>query len=158
MSPRTAKGDPWTHRQRLYVQHAARGLDPVQAGLAAGFKKSYAVSFAKRFSTQYPHVMEAVRQLRKQSCEKAGYDLATAMTQAGEDREFAYREKNPNAAVKASELRSKLSGLLIDRIEITAVDLSGALTAARARVIDVTPAASTQLTQAAEQADADKEG
>jgi hypothetical protein len=41
--------------------------------------------------------------------------------------------------VKACELRAKLSGLLIDRVEVLGVDLRGALEAAERRVIDVAP-------------------
>jgi len=152
MSPLT-RADKWTHRQRELVRLHASGMDMIDAARAAGFSESYAKAINK-FLPRFPHIMAAVGEIRRAVCDQVKYDLATAMTQAGEDREFAYREKNPNAAVKASELRSKLSGLLIDRIEVTAVDLTGALQAARGRVIVV----STQSPQAAEQADTDKAG
>ena len=41
------------------------------------------------------------------------------------------------AYCKATELRAKLSGLLIDRIEVVPVDLKGALEQARHRVVMV---------------------
>ena len=53
--------------------------------------------------------------------------------------------KNPMALVKATELRARLSGLLIDRLEVIEVDLRASLAAAEQRVlsaINLTPALS----------------
>lgn len=69
----------------------------------------------------------------------AVYDLATAMAEAEAVCAFAKQHKNAMAYCKGTELRAKLSGLLIDRIEVVPVDLLGALQRAEARVLDVTP-------------------
>lgn len=68
----------------------------------------------------------------------AVYDLATAMREAEAVCAFAKLHKNAMAYCKGTELRAKLSGLLIDRIEVVPVDLRGALDRAEARVLNVT--------------------
>lgn len=75
----------------------------------------------------------------------AVYDLTIAMKEANDAAAFAREKGNSMALVKAVELRSKLSGLLIDRIEVVPVNLSGALTRAEAGVINVTPLGAQSL-------------
>ena len=60
------------------------------------------------------------------------------MKEADNAAEFARKHKNPMANVKAAELRAKLSGLLIERVEVFSADLKGAIEKAEARVINVT--------------------
>ena len=69
----------------------------------------------------------------------AVYGLVEAMKEAEDAAAFARENKNSMALVKACELRAKLSGLLIDRVELVKVDLTGALARAEARVLSVTP-------------------
>jgi hypothetical protein len=70
----------------------------------------------------------------------AVYDLATAMKEAEDVCAFAKLQKNAMAYCKGTELRAKLSGLLIDRVEIATVDLTSALAKAEARVASQPPA------------------
>ena len=59
------------------------------------------------------------------------------MKEAESAAAFAREHKNPMALVKATELRAKLSGLLIDRLEVVPPDdLKAALLEARTRVIN----------------------
>lgn len=51
------------------------------------------------------------------------YGLVEAMKEAEDAAAFAKLHKNPMANVKACELRAKLSGLLIERVEVLEVDL-----------------------------------
>jgi hypothetical protein len=51
---------------------------------------------------------------------------------------FARAKSNAMAVVKGVELRSKLSGLLIDRVLEVTVDLTDALARAEARLTDMT--------------------
>lgn len=80
-------------------------------------------------SDKTPHAKEASR-LMQQAGTKALiakatdalmaegiYNLKIAMKEAEEAIEFARQTKNANAYVKAVELRSKLNGLLIERVE-----------------------------------------
>ena len=70
----------------------------------------------------------------------AAYDLNRAMEESAEVIAFAKQHKHPTAFFFAVRHRAHLSGLLVDRIELTSVDLAGALAKAEKRVIDVTPA------------------
>ena len=53
------------------------------------------------------------------------------MADCDEAAAFAIKLKNPMSLVKARELKSKLAGLLIERVEQVTIDLTGALEAAR---------------------------
>lgn len=68
----------------------------------------------------------------------AVYDLATAMAEAEAVCTFAKKHKNAMAYCKGTELRAKLSGLLIDRVEVVNVDLRGSIARAEARIINAT--------------------
>jgi hypothetical protein len=61
------------------------------------------------------------------------------MNEVDDATAFARFNKNRMALVKACELRARLSGPLIYRVEIIQVDLRSALEAVEARVITVTP-------------------
>jgi hypothetical protein len=69
----------------------------------------------------------------------AVYGLVEAMKEAEDAAAFAKANKNSMALMKACELRAKLSGLLIERVEVVEVDLTAALARAEACVFDVTP-------------------
>ncbi len=127
-----------TDQQRKYVQHLAAGMPSRAAALAAGYSDSYARVAAHRLASK-PAVVAALEEIRKKGCEMAAYGLGEAMRKAEAVCAFAKKHKNAMAYCKGTELRAKLSGLLIDRFEIVPVDLKGALEAARLRVINVTP-------------------
>jgi hypothetical protein len=59
----------------------------------------------------------------------AVYGLVEAMQEADDVIAFAKAKGNAMAYCKEVELRAKLSGFLIDRVEIATVDLAGALEA-----------------------------
>ena len=59
------------------------------------------------------------------------------MREAEEVCAFARKHKNAMAYCKGTELRAKLSGLLIERVETVTVDLRGSLDQARERVLKV---------------------
>ncbi len=70
----------------------------------------------------------------------AAYGLVEAMKEAEFTAAFAREHRNPMALLKATELRTKLSGLLIDRLEVVpTIDLKGALEQARNRLFNITP-------------------
>jgi hypothetical protein len=134
--------DHLTDKQRKYVEHLAAGMDSRTAAKGAGYSDSYSRVAASRLAKK-PEIAKAIEVIRKKGCEMAAYDLAAAMKEAESAATFARLHRNPMALVKATELRAKLSGLLIDRLEVVPpVDLKGALFEARTRVItivDITP-------------------
>jgi hypothetical protein len=130
--------DHLTDKQRRYMERLASGMPSRAAAKAAGYSDSYARVVMHRLGKN-PAVAKAIEAIRAEGMKMAVYDLATAMREAEAVCAFAKKHKNAMAYCKATELRAKLSGLLIDRVEVVAVDLRGALEAAERRVLDVTP-------------------
>lgn len=126
-----------TERLRRYVDNMGRGMDSFPAAKAAGYSDSYARVAAHRLMKK-PAVAQAIATIRKEGMKVAVYDLATAMREAEAVCAFAKLHKNAMAYCKGTELRAKLSGLLIDRVEVVEVDLRGSLERAEARVINAT--------------------
>ena len=124
-----------TERQRRLVEFVASG-DPVQqAARKAGFSASYARKSSRLL--KHPAIAQAVAAIRAEGRTLAGYGLAEAMKEAEDAARFARLKGNAMALVKSIELRARLSGLLIERIETVTVDLKGSLEAARNRVVMV---------------------
>lgn len=140
-----------TEKQRRYVEHVAAGMDSRAAALKAGYSPSFAKVAAHRLGKKLA-VAQAIASIRSEGRTMAVYDLATAMREADDVCAFAKQHKNAMAYCKATELRAKLSGLLIERVEVVSVDLSGSLARAAHRVLQHNPAL-TQLLQAEAQAD-----
>ncbi len=119
-----------TPRQIRFLELIAAGVTHEEAGKQAGL-----TSAGSRYRClTNPIAIQYLSGLRAESRAIAAYDIAMAMLEAKEARDFAIEHENPMAVVKATELRAKLSGLLIDRVEIATVDLTGALAKAQARV------------------------
>lgn len=122
-------------KEARYAAGIIKGLTKKQAAIEAGFSVSVAEHSANKIHEK-PAVQAAIEQARTEIRAAAVYDHAQAMAEAGEAIAFAKKHGNSMALVKAIELRSKLSGLLIDRAEVkvAVVDVRGALEEARARV------------------------
>jgi phage terminase small subunit len=126
-----------TERLRRLVEFVASG-DPVQqAARKAGFSASYARKSSRLL--KHPAIAQAVAAIRAEGREKAVYDLSRAMQESLDVIEFAKQHKNAMAYFKAVEHRAKLSGLLIDRVEVFTADLKGALLEASKRVVNASP-------------------
>jgi terminase small subunit-like protein len=130
--------DTLTDKQRRYVENISRGMASREAARSAGYSESFARVAAHRIGGK-PAVAQAIEEIQKKGREMAVYDLATAMREANEVCNFAKLHKNAMAYCKGTELRAKLSGLLIDRVEVVEIDLTGALARAEARVLNMTP-------------------
>ncbi len=124
-----------TERQRQLVEYVASGMSVQQAATKAGFAPSYARKSSRLL--KHPGIAQAIAAIRAEGRTLAAYGLAEAMKEAEDAARFARLKGNAMALVKSIELRSRLSGLLIERIETVAVDLKGALEAARNRVVMV---------------------
>ncbi len=124
-----------TERQRKLVQYVATGDPMQQAAKKAGFSPSYARKSSRLL--KHPMIAAAVEAIRAEGRTLAAYDLSEAMKEAEDAARFARLKGNAMALVKSIELRARLSGLLIERIETVTVDLKGSLEAARNRVVMV---------------------
>lgn len=124
-------------KRAKFVCARASGKNGKEAALEAGYAPAYAKQAASRLMKN-PRIARAVDALRQQGVAEAKYDLVRLIRNFEADREFARSTKNAMAAVKASENIGRLSGFLDHRIEVnvTHVDVAGALADARARVRD----------------------
>lgn len=122
-----------SRKQLLYAELRAKGLTQKEASEKVGYSSRTGALKAER----NPQVREYLAEVQKQSAIRASYVVGTAMDEALDGMEFAKATKNATAYVKAVELRAKLSGLLIDKVEVFTADLRGALLEASKRVIQV---------------------
>lgn len=136
-----------TPKQQRYAELRAQGRTQGQAALEAGFHSKTGAYRAER----NPIVRGYLNEIQRSASVRVGYIVATAMDEAKDAMGFARETENATAYVKAVELRAKLSGLLIDRVEVVKMDLKGALVMAEARIISTS--VSTQIEQAAPQAE-----
>lgn len=127
------KPRPLTLKREKYVQAVAAGVASEPAAVAAGYRPSYAKVLARRCKN-VPEVQSAIASIQAKGREAASYDLAKALADCDLAIAFAIEHKNPMALVKATELKCKLSGLLVDRVEVQTVDLTKALADARGRL------------------------
>ncbi len=123
-------------KQAVFVAEYLKDSNGSRAAIAAGYSKHSASQVAYRLLNLSPAVMEAVKEARAIAMRKCEYSAEVAMREAEEAIEFAKETKNANALVKAVELRARLNGLIIDRIDqrmAVMVDLGEALREAKAR-------------------------
>ncbi len=105
--------------QQKFIEFYSQGLTGAESARRAGYAPTNAAGTASRLLKE-PAVMEALDKVRNASQAVATYNLEAAMAETDMCIKFAEATKNANAMVKAVELKSKLSGLLVDRHEITA--------------------------------------
>lgn len=134
-----------TPRQQQFADLLASGLSLTEASKQSGYKSKTSAWEASK----NPHVQQYLATVQSQIRATIGHTVQMAMQEAAEVIAFAKEHDNPMAFCKAVELRAKLSGLLIDRVEVFSMDLKGALDQAKQRVVNITPVL-PQVTQATE--------
>lgn len=128
--------------RRLTPRHAAFSLAAaggMSAADAARYAGAPAASARQRGHEllQRPDVRAAINALQAEAAEGQGLDLATLLRQLAEDRRFAYELGAPAAAIRATELQARLSGVLNmaePLVEVHVVDLGG-LSPDRSKII-----------------------
>jgi phage terminase small subunit len=148
--PRKAKKSPTTGqrapkalnaKQRAWIDAHVKGMSDKDAALAAGYSEATARTHAYRLR-HHPLVKAELAKIEERLRERTAYDCAAAFAEQGRLMELAIEAGQLNAAVKASEARARLHGLLIDRSKqeiafANTPDLRQALEDARGRVVDV---------------------
>ena len=124
---------PLDERQRRFVQFVAKGIPLKDAARQAGYSEAY--SRKTRHLMKHPGIARELAFIQRETRIALAYDVQAAMREASQAIEFAKQHKNANAYVKGVELRAKLSGLLIDRVEVFTADLKGAIEQAQGRVL-----------------------
>ena len=135
-NPGMQRPRPLNHRLEKYIQAVAGGVSSTEAALEAGYSRSYALVAGRRLNRD-PLVRAAIAAIQAEGRTVAAYNLAAAMEEAQRVIEYAKQHNNAMAYFKAVELRARLSGLLVDRIQVEKVDLRAALAEAEARVLNL---------------------
>lgn len=124
-----------------YLKHGNAGAAALAAGLTPN--KNHARQYGFKM-IQRPHVALMLAKRREELAAKTGYTAEKAMQEAEEAMAFAKDTGNANALVKAVELRSKLQGLLIEKVQHQgapfSINIGGISRETQSHVIDVTPA------------------
>jgi phage terminase small subunit len=86
------------------------------AAKAAGFRESSAARTAKTL-LKNPMVMAEIDRLRKEIMAEGKYGLLRAMKEIEDAMEFARMTKNATALANLLQLRAKINGLIIDKMD-----------------------------------------
>lgn len=127
-----------------FIAGILRGECPTVAARAAGYGEDYARRAAQNLMQQKV-VKDELEKMRQTIREKTLYDVDAALVDLNGARERAIANKNSMAETKILELKMKLHGLLVEKLEVKndVIDIGLVLAEARARqlprVIDATP-------------------
>jgi len=120
LAPKRGRGRPrgtghpkqLSPKQAEFVAAYLKHGNAIQAARECGYSPTYAGSLIL-----VPAVAAALADARNQVAIKGEYNLAAAMKEAEDAMVFARAANQANAYVKAVELRAKLQGLLIERVD-----------------------------------------
>lgn len=115
------RGHRYTQRKQLFVAKYLELGDGAKAAREAGYAAESAKGVAWRLLRKDPDVIRAVEEGRQALQLRNQVNVDTMIVQFDEDRQFAVRTENATACVRASELKAKLAGLLIDRRDVRSV-------------------------------------
>jgi phage terminase small subunit len=126
-------------RQARFVKEYVIVGIGAEAVRRAGYKTAEASNRAYKLM-KIPAVAAAIEAGRRDVASNARYDANAAMAELNSTIEYSKTQKNSMAVVKAVELKMKLCGLLIDRLEITEKpNITGALIEAKRRTQRLPP-------------------
>jgi phage terminase small subunit len=111
---------PLNAKQARFVGNYLTGMGAERAAIQAGYSARNAYSSANRLLHKHPAVIAAIKEAQGAIAEAAKVTAESMVKQFDEDRRFAVETENASAAVRASEMKAKLCGLLIDRQDIRA--------------------------------------
>ena len=114
-----------TIRRETLARELAAGATVRAAMVAAGYTEKSARSGLIRHGRKlvspwdHPEVAAQVAEIREGARRRAVVTTADIARQLDEDREFAYREKKPSAAIQATMGKAKVLGLIVDKMDLT---------------------------------------
>lgn len=111
-------------------------MTALDAAIHAGYSPRTAKQAAYQLKHKNKLVAAELAKAQQRLADAAGYNGTRCMAELDEAIAFAVETKQPNAYVKAIELRARLAGLLRDKVDVTVerIDINDALSAARARI------------------------
>ncbi len=138
-----------TSKKMRFIDAYMAGNSATEAARQAGYSESSARQWGCRLLTTDERVKEEVEKRQAELRERNAITCDSMVQQLDDDRQFAIETGNATAAVRASEIKAKLAGLLVDRAKVETTvthDIAPALErglerARAAQAIDITPAA-----------------
>lgn len=106
-----------THKQELFCrEYVANGYNATQAAIKAGYSPKTAYSSGQRL-LKHVEIKSALEKHSKMEQEKFNYTKEAHFKELDELKDLAKQTGNVAAAVKATELKGKLCGLYIEKVE-----------------------------------------
>ncbi len=105
-------------KEALFVAHHLGGMSALDAVRAAGYvARTDGAAKAKGWKLLHanPRVKAAIDEAKAELARRNDFSMDRAMQQLRQDRQFAIETRNATAAVRATELMSKMSGHLDER-------------------------------------------
>lgn len=142
-----------TPQQSKFVeQYFKLGMNGKQAAIAAGYSPKIAAHRAHELLNTAPAVMAAVAEMRAEIRERGIYTVERAVADLDEQMALCRELEQCNALVRAQELKMKVSGLMIEKIDmrVQSPDISQTLIEARKRVMPVQETTYSDVTDASD--------
>jgi len=136
-TPRKGRGKGRLKPQHLdYIKYIQSGIPRYEAAIKAGFNQ-YTAQKAKQRIEGLPEVQKLLELAHVNAQLEGQYGRKEAVAEVDKAIAFAYQQKHPAAIAKLLEHKSKLFGLLVEKIDVTTtyIDLKGALDQAKERVL-----------------------
>lgn len=138
-----------TKKHLLFVAEVSKGRPAHEAARAAGFTGKHAGQTLLR----RPHIQAELANQRALIRAVTAYDAKAAMEELNDSLDFARQTGNANAVAKLVELRMKLHGLLIERVDQRqvgnfSINIAGIDDKPARPVVDVTPSALAEKAKA----------
>ena len=106
-----------TRKQELFCrEYVANGYNATQAAIKAGYSKKTAYSIGQE-NLKKPEIATFLSEYAKKEQEKFEYTKEAHFKELDELKDLAKETGNVAAAVKATELKGKLCGLYIEKVE-----------------------------------------
>ena len=106
-------------RKSIFISEILSGKSGVQAAISAGFSKKNAARQAHRLRSD-PAISAEIEIGLKALRDGASVSAESMIAQFDADRLFAIKTANASAATRASEMKAKLVGLMIERKDVRA--------------------------------------
>ena len=110
-----------TAKQQRFVEEYVVDLNATQAAIRAGYSVKTARQAGYRLLTNV-HIQAAIRVLMSERSKDTELTVASVLKQLEEARDFAVKQGNPSAMIRAIELLGKHLGMFPSKHEITGPD------------------------------------
>lgn len=107
-----------SEKQQIFVDRYMKTGNGKQSAIDAGYAPANAHTAAFDLVNRNKNVRKALEAGRTESHKKIGYDITNVMEETSEAISFAKETGNANAYVKAVELRAKVQGLIVDKLDV----------------------------------------